>query len=150
LADIRGTTAPIEGYLQNKVDSEAFCDWLSKGFPKYLDGTWNPIDPKEDFNERYVVGWRGPHIRTIDWLLNFNYDTVAHLQHGMDDDEVVFNETTCCFEYVGPGVPHPEGRTYRDIFTFAEGSVNCPVDEYFQYLKAAKAEDWDFIIFLFD
>lgn len=149
LADARGEVQPLSDYSQNRNASEAFCQWLDTGTPTYLDSAWEPIVPKEGFYERYIAGWRGPHIRSVDWLLNFNYDVVAQMKtDGPDDCE--YDESRCEFIYTGQGTPHPELKTYRELFSFMNGTDRCPEDEYFRYLRAAKANDWDFIIFKFD
>lgn len=136
LADVRGDSQPTAGLKERHERTLQFIDWIGNDpGVSYVDPTQNK-NPKESMYEHYFEGWRNLVMYTVDELLAFNYDAVAYVQKGYDEQH---NHTYA---------PHPELLTWRECF---EGrNDNGCTKGYFEFLAETKAKGWDFIIFAFD
>lgn len=113
---------PIEACKRAKELAETFIENMNDGSPTYLDTKTEPL-----FSDRYVEGHYDNTLYTIDQLLNVDYDEVAVVDKCWTDN---FQQ-------------HPEGLTYRDMI---EKSREGWDENYFEFLKKAKADGWEFVL----
>jgi len=139
LCDIRGDCMPRLDYRMRIERTEAFIDWggNTPGVT-YVDfADHRQKHPKDTLRDHYFDGFYTPIMFTIEELLAFNYDEVALMQTHTD----INGDIT--------GQPHPEGKTWRDLFHGKPGRVADSYG-YFEFLEEAKTKGWTFVIFCFD
>lgn len=140
LANIRGDVQPRSDYQLRHARTAAFIDWIGNTpGVQYIDfAEHRQKHYKDTLREHYFDGFGSEVMFSIDELLEFNYDTVAQVETG-------YSEADNCYQYG----PHPELKTYRELFHGKPGLVS-ESDGYFEFLAEAKAKGWTFVIFCFD
>lgn len=113
---------PLEACAAAKAYAETFIENMDKGTATYLDTKTELL-----FSDRYNDGQYDNTLYTIDQLLNANYDELAMVDKYWNDD----------FK------PHPEGLTYRDMIDKSREGWD---GDYFEFLKKAKADGWEFVL----
>ncbi|ARV77464.1 hypothetical protein FDI21_gp247 [Pseudomonas phage Noxifer] len=138
LCNIRGDTRPRGDYVLRQARTTAFIDWIGNTpGVTYVDfAPHRQKHYKDTLREHYFDGYGNEIMFTIDELLEFNYDTVAYVEDGYDGDDPKY-------------VPHPELKTWRELFHGKPNRVTKS-DGYFEFLTEAKAKGWTFVIFCFD
>jgi hypothetical protein len=127
LADARTGTEGVKPMLdvqELRKNTRKFLDWLYREKLKTLDG--DELS-KSDFYWNLGLQDYGYVFYPVSVLTGFNYDQVA-----------LVNDRT---NYIDPiYTPHPEGKTYRQIFN----------KNWFNFLEILTRDKWDFVIFSFD
>lgn len=127
LADARTGTEGVKPMLdvqELRKNTRKFLDWLYREKLKTLDG--DELS-KSDFYWNLGLQDYGYVFYAVSVLTGFNYDQVALVK-----DRIVNTDPSY--------IPHPEGKTYRQIFD----------KRWFEFLNMLVRDDWDFVIFSFD
>lgn len=136
LGQVGGSLLPIEDLDVLCTHTEQFIGWLDKGRPSY--STLEDHDDEVVFSKRYIEGYYGSWLFPLQTIRDFEYDRIALVREGYAD---ALNPETGLMEYCAVIKPHPEFRTYESLF--AESG-------WLEFLDTAIAQDWDFLIVVFD
>lgn len=131
-----GRLVPLEDLELLRTHTDGFVDWLDHGQPTY--SSLEEPDDELVFSKRYIEGYRGSWLFPLQTIRDFEYDRIT-LVYG--EYVEVINPGTGLTELVREIKPHPEFRTYESMF--AESG-------WLEFLDTAIAQDWDFLIVVFD
>jgi hypothetical protein len=135
----RSDIRPHIGWQQHRDAAKRFGAFMNTGKPTWLDLSWKEeFRRNESFTERYYEGWGGVTLIPVSWFLSYDYDQVAEViavNSSYTDCEGVYHD-------LDTYMPHPVGLTYRQLLGGKDNN-------FFPFIEAAKAGNWDFIIFTY-
>jgi len=132
LANVRGSLKPIDPEGIRQTQTSEFLRWLDKKrIEKQRENgvsSQGRVGYYDELEDSLDLGDHSRIIHTVNYLRSFNYDQIAEVDDGYDDD---FN----------PRYARPiDGETYRAYFPAC----------YFKLLDFCVKENWHFILFGFD
>lgn len=132
LANVRGSLKPIDPEGIRQTQTSEFLRWLDKKrIEKQREegvSSQGRVGYYDELEDSLDLGDHSRIIHTVNYLRSFNYDQIAEVDDGYDDDGNL--------HYARP----LDGETYRTYFP------SC----YFKLLDFCAKENWHFILFGFD